>query len=414
MSEENKNNCPCCYPCTGGDSSSDNSQQSTHQPWVPQPSWTEFIRGQELLSTLDDTEKGRFGVCGKPMTVYEEYLELEIGSVSVLHIPHLIGCKIFDASVYPLYWESSNPKIVLVQPTQALSQAQIMALGLGQVKVQATCIKCGCQEVYAWYISVVEKKTSEDGPGSDSSNNNSDCNCSCKPKPEKPKDKECCYYSPVEKLRDELCNGGDVVTNPSRPRQLDLKGREIVMDGIFASLNLGKKDTLLSNGTVFEIKAYSGLSIEGEGKIVSEAGGVEAFICARVESGGELTIDGCRWFSNAPGTIITSEGGIVYIRGGIFEADLEGQELLGIPWALQGQGIDPTEFIKVTGGKWMGYNPSLTRYGNFVPPGYEVGIFEGEQEGMKVYLVEAADAHPRGREERETGEVIYWPTYYGN
>lgn len=353
----------CTCPCSSGLGNDNNSSSQTeHSPYFPQPSWAEFIRAQEMLSILDDNAKKKMTQGGEVL-VWEKDITLFLGTQAVLDIS--------GASVYPFSWECSDPSVVLLQPTQSLSQAQIQALSLGHVRITATCVVCGCAHVYAWnvFVSVWMDEPKEDD-GFPSPPLPSQCPCHCQ-------------------LREELEAGGCV--NYSGPKEVvDLGIKEITLSGVSSCLTLGKNVTLLASRNVFTLSDLSSLTIEGEGRIVSgEVGwGGETESCLIVGEGCEVLIKGCSWKSYGQNTpIIVGEGGKITILSGTFES------------------MDPIkgDEIVVKGGRWIGYYPL-----QYVPDGWDIGMIVGKE---NEWIVEEFYKHPKGKEIRD-GETIEWPSYY--
>lgn len=95
---------------------------------------TELQRAQEMLSEIPELTDEEINAhkCDAESKVSVD-LTIALGSQVILHPD---SC--FDGSILPFGWECSNPEVVLVNPTQSLSEALIMGMSEGDAVVKAS------------------------------------------------------------------------------------------------------------------------------------------------------------------------------------------------------------------------------------------------------------------------------------
>lgn len=337
------------------------------------------LRAQELLSTMDEVIDSDIIKRGRCKRIQKE-LTMELGSQMVLNLEN--ECW-EGSSVFPFTWECSNSKVILVSPTQSLSQAQIMALAEGTAEVKATCVFGPCERVIVWKIIVKKKEENNINPPSNDPCDSDWCDCSpCHPStnPE-----PCCEgwegWGEIEEWKIELKKGGSIVlpfnlctTQPiifRRETWLDLRGHEITTHRSFkgGEYIITERDGSIRNGSLkdksdkgnFVIVISQGSFTLENLKIFTTKG-----IGVNVMDGGEVSILSGEYTCEEGPALIQSQGGKVNIFGGTFDCRKgETVDILSDPF----REVPDENLITIQGGKFLGYNPK-----KYVPKGYHVEV----------------------------------------
>lgn len=377
------NSCACSCGCG-------NSSSPGGNIYTPDDKCDLFcpMRSQELLSTLEEKLDSEVIKSGRKFETRKE-LELELGGQAVLGVSECWE----GASVLPFTWECSNPKVVMVSPTQSLSQAQVMGLMVGEAYVKSTCVLCPCERIIIWKITVKDKTTLPSPtpppscPCSPPSVDDSWCPCPpCHQSPSNPD--PCCEcesgWGDLEEWKLGLKKGGPINLpfnlNISQPiilhkeTWLDLGGHEIITH---QSLPGGKfivteRDGGIREGEVIDhsekgnfgvIISYGSLTLENL-RIETKNG-----ITVNVMEGAEVNIMSGKYTSLYGPATVQTQGGKINIFGGVFECPKEGKIIDILPDPFRE--IPDESLVTIQGGKFLGYDPRP-----YVPSGYKVEIKE--------------------------------------
>lgn len=370
------NSCTCSCGCG-------NSSSPEGNIYTPDEKCDIFcpMRSQELLSTLDEKLDSDIVKSGRKFETRKE-LELELGSQAILGVSECWE----GASILPFTWECSNPKVVIVSPTQSLSQAQVMGLMEGIAYVKATCVLCPCERIIIWKITVKDK-TPETLPPTCPCPPIDDSWCPCPLCHQSPSNPDpCCEcesgWGDLEEWKLGLKKGGSINLpfnlNISQPiilhkeTWLDLLGHEIITH---QSLRGGKfivteRDGGIINGEVIDhseegnfgiVISYGSLTLENL-EITSENG-----IPVNVMEEGEVNIMSGKYTSLYGPATIQTQGGKINIFGGIFECPRGGKIIDILPDPFR---ETPDEvLVTIQGGKFIGFDPRP-----YVPSGYKVKV----------------------------------------
>lgn len=380
--------------------------------WQPAPQDsvepnTEYRRGQEMLSTLDDLSESAANGLDKACESEEktEELTMTIGDQIVLR-PDFC----FDGGTLPFGWECSDYSIVGINPTQSLSQAQIQAMSVGEAKVTATSVYPElCKGSVTWNVTVKGVHETPEAPK---------------------KDNEVL----IEEFTDALKSGGDVTLEDdiqittklalAKPANVDLSGNTITNQTPGGdAIQLGAGEFTIKNGVIDN----------------TIGGGASAGIYLNSSKGTTLTVEDLDvtaayplYLNNAtipPVVTIKSgvytspfdkgvavyveKGGKAIIEGGVFTSNGHPTDfLLNLKDTIRKPTTDkdPVEFIEVRGGKFYNFNPEDNKSEgegtDYVAPGYIVGSYTKGDD--TIYVVEKYTEQPDVDIDGPEGTPVTW------
>lgn len=352
------------------------------------------LRAQELLSTMNYTLDSDIVKRGRCKEIRKE-LTMELGTQAVLGLE---GDCWEGSSIFPFTWECSNPKVILVYPTQSLSQAQVMALEEGQAYVKATCVFGPCERVIVWNIKVKKKECENNKPSLPPCDDWCPCPPCLLPSPSLESCCECCEgWGDIEEWKQELKKGGSIVlpfnlltTQPiilRRETWLDLNRHEITTHRSFkgGEYIVTERDGSLRNGTLKDRSEKGNFVIVvSQGSLTLEKLNISTLegIGVNVMEGSEVSILSGEFICEQGPALIQSQGGKINIFGGVFECRRGiAIDILPDPF----RETPEEDLITIQGGKFIGYDPR-----KYVPAGYYTKV---EDTGFDIVYTVLPNKH---------------------
>lgn len=201
---------------------------------------------------------------------------------------------------------------------------------------------------------------------------------------------------------------------------LDLGGNTVTSQGgtYGDTLKISKNTTVtLKNGTINAcekidnssgvILLYAGCNVTLEN--INAIGATPLFINGE---GCKVTIRGGRYITPlSTQALYIYKASKVTIESGTFGSEnyKDKNYTLNIKDGVMPKDANPTDFFEVLGGRFIGFDPSVSNAEpqspiSYVPEGYKTGLVESE--GKKIYIVANEKSLPE--KDEETGETINW------